>query len=86
MVVEIERYTSYGRGGAGNLRRLSDVRAAQTVLVQNKDEEPVRERRRSSVWSTSSSPSSRRDSIWRAATHVFRRHSSADEGMTEPKE
>ncbi|KAF4309236.1 hypothetical protein GTA08_BOTSDO01883 [Botryosphaeria dothidea] len=83
----IERYTSYGRGGAGNLRRRSELRAAETVLVQSKDdEESSTGRRRSSVWSLSSSPGSRRDSIWKAAANVFRRHSSADDGVLEPKE
>ncbi|KAF2494408.1 hypothetical protein BU16DRAFT_562067 [Lophium mytilinum] len=46
-----ERHTSYGIGGAGNLRRPSVVEAAKETLANMPSEQP---RRRSSVWSTTS--------------------------------
>jgi len=71
----IERHTSYGRGGAGNLRRKSDVSAAEEVLKNSPPEErrgSVWERR-SSIWSNNGG--SRRASIVDSVTGIFRKNS-----------
>ncbi|KAI9877656.1 MAG: hypothetical protein M1830_003175 [Pleopsidium flavum] len=67
----LERCVSYGRGGAGNLRRPSDVH--DTMRAEDQDGQ---RRRRSSALSTSSSNGEgRRASIVKAATSIFRKGS-----------
>ncbi|KAG7056180.1 hypothetical protein JMJ77_0008629 [Colletotrichum scovillei] len=71
------RRVSFGRGGAGNIRHYADAR-----LVE--EEPSVGVRRRSSVWSTSSSDSSRRGlSLVHSVRDVFRRKS-LDDTPEEP--
>ncbi|KAF2116113.1 hypothetical protein BDV96DRAFT_645458 [Lophiotrema nucula] len=53
----MERCTSYGRGGAGNMRRQSTVTQAQEKLAsmaENVTDTVTPSRRRSSVWSRAS--------------------------------
>lgn len=73
----LERHISYGRGGAGNLRRASVVEEAKAALA-NTPPETNTQRRRSSVWSLSND-GSRRGSIWKSATTLFRRGSTSEE-------
>ncbi|UQC90371.1 uncharacterized protein CLUP02_15901 [Colletotrichum lupini] len=66
------RRVSFGRGGAGNIRHYADAR-----LVE--EEPSVGVRRRSSVWSTSSSDSSHKGlSLVHSVRDVFRRKSLDD--------
>jgi len=74
----MERCTSYGRGGAGNLRRMSEAKAIQESEPWTKEEAP-KERRRSSIFSLSGSPSERRGSLWKSATNLFRKNSTVEE-------
>ncbi|KAF2735285.1 hypothetical protein EJ04DRAFT_576233 [Polyplosphaeria fusca] len=71
-----ERCTSYGRGGAGNMRRPSVVAQAKETLA-NITENATPSRRRSSTWSMGSN-GDRRGSI----LNVFRKNSAA-EGAVE---
>lgn len=72
-----ERHCSYGRGGAGNMRRPSVMEQAKAAL-ENMPPETNTQRRRSSVWSLSND-GSRRGSIWKSATAFFRRDSTSEE-------
>ncbi|KAF2247888.1 hypothetical protein BU26DRAFT_565314 [Trematosphaeria pertusa] len=71
-----ERYTSYGRGGAGNLRRPSAVEEA-TKKLASMAEEVATKPRRSSTWSMNSN-GERRGSI-ASLKNLFRRGSNAEE-------
>ncbi|KAF1997374.1 hypothetical protein P154DRAFT_524870 [Amniculicola lignicola CBS 123094] len=74
-----ERCTSYGRGGAGNLRRPSTVVEARETLASLTDS-VTSQRRRSSTWSLGSNHNERRGSIWKT---VLRRGSSSEENEVE---
>jgi len=78
----MERCTSYGRGGAGNLRRKSEAEAAAEVI---KNSPPEDRQRRSSIWSNAGSgTTSRRASIVEAFTSTFRRNSkTSDDDMVK---
>lgn len=90
------RRVSFGRGGAGNIRELLLVRDDRCLSLtctfpghyadaRLVEEEPsVGVRRRSSVWSTSSSDSSHRGlSLVHSVRYVFRRKS-LDDTPEEP--
>ncbi len=71
---EVERCTSYGRGGFGNMRRPSTREQAKEALATMADT-VTPQRRRSSTWSMTSN-GERRNSAWK---NLFRRQSAVDE-------
>ncbi|MCJ1374862.1 hypothetical protein MMC20_006095 [Loxospora ochrophaea] len=73
-----ERAVFSGIGGAGNFRRPSQVEVSETTTDENGNA-----RRRSSVWSTSSS-GSRGMTLVKAATSVFRKGSTSSTDEQEP--
>ncbi|GAB7349233.1 hypothetical protein MBLNU459_g8396t1 [Dothideomycetes sp. NU459] len=74
-----ERRVSYGIGGAGNIHRMSDIKLAQKTAENPAANAEAGGRRRSSVWSMSSSEGSKTEAI----KNFFRRNSKDESVVTE---